>query len=1555
MKDNKNNPIGIISKGMNTMSSPEHQPEGTSTFNLNVVNESENGDTLMLSNERSTKLEYTLPEGMELINDVYINKGEVAIFSCDKFGNSEIGIFNEYSMTYEIVVNDATSLPNEKLNFSKEFPIDLTYRLRRGCERTVYFTDNNSSPREINLDNPDKYKNLAGRFDASKFRLQRLVNAVPQFNRIEVLNYGGSLAPGSYNLAIQYVDENLNATEFITSSDVLLIYNDDTTKNFNDITGSIKLVQEDNFLDFPTTTKSISVIMDNLDVTFPYYRLALIAANTGSGQITEVKVSDVIPTSKKDYVITGTNTPFNSTTQEILQVSDIIEKARHITQVDNMLILAETQGSQINFCELQKYASKINTDLVTKKVFLNSMDDINNPKSPTVNFGGGSYMPGEIYAFGIVYVFEGNEESPVMHIPGKPSSVPNSQVFRPGANVYGMSNDNASASTLYIENDTCIDFWGRDGSGNLLENRRVRHHRFPNRRDLGLPLVREENSNTSNRNFYIVNFTGQGNITLPTEDVPQPIFSARLTYEVNGEQFTSLLQINPSESTNPVYVTVNSQRHLSNAINIISIVEDPGDGNAAYEVAQGVVSPKGLIYVAVPQTIQAEQNTKIYSTDVFGVQFSNIDLPPESETGKKCLGYYIVRAERTETEKTILDSAVLTPSLKNSKYISHGLLAPELSQTDFDNRIDDNIFGVINPEYKFLSNDVRGFTEIIYEGNFAITNTRKSKIAYQDVVEGTSFDSENHDKSEKDEDGFDLSVAVRDSEVTYSSFNGGNYLKETVDDLFYLDALDFKDINLGENTIYNIAGDNKIGIIRFKDGQGVPKSRFRNNFPYIVFKRQNLNPYSNFRNLPYYKESSNIFTSSTVSVFGGDSYVSPMRYVNSVFWENRLTLRKGKTGFWKKLLGVVAIVAGVVLSIFTFGAAGVLVAVGGGLLVAGAGTLMLSSGIKQDKWNKAYNEEYEKGLRETALDDYVKWSYKHREGKDFGPADDTIQWIADCVTDFWFQTSVNTNLRVGTTTGLPTHLSAPGIRESGNTTPEALFRKNDSWRLGGGSLYPMSALEFHMASKLMFFDPERKDSRKYYGHSLGEYYKLNPDYLRLNKEKIHFPLGLEYECCSDCREIFSQRIRYSEQSFQEELSDNYKVFLPNNYKDMPGEFGSVSNVFTMGNNLFVHMEETLYLLPRNYQERVTDQVVSFIGTGSFFEIPPQQILDSNGDSGGTTFKFANVKTKYGYFFASNKALYSFDGKQLSNLSERDIKPFFDKNQKIYGDTQETIKEHITIYSNPDNTSLDKGVGYRLGYDSLLKRILFTKIDSNLEGDVNYSFTVSYDLKTQSFISFHSYFPTHYLKTNNLFAYRRDLIGQLWSFNQVGKHNRFFGEHFKSIVEYIAITNPLQEMVTEDLLIHATFQKFDSQEHNYSNDLATFFNEAMLYNSYQNTSTLSIENKNTSPKDFFGKSIRNISTDKILTERVGGNWRINNFRDLVVDYQRPMFITKHSSLQSSYFIDKRLNPLVIDIKKPWKERQVLRDKYLIVRLIFDKFAENKFVLKTTMASQSPSIE
>lgn len=183
--------------------------------------------------------------------------------------------------------------------------------------------------------------------------------------------------------------------------------------------------------------------------------------------------------------------------------------------------------------------------------------------------------------------------------------------------------------------------------------------------------------------------------------------------------------------------------------------------------------------------------------------------------------------------------------------------------------------------------------------------------------------------------------------------------------------------------------------------------------------------------------------------------------------------------------------------------------------------------------------------------------------------------------------------------------------------------------------YPVSKLEQHLHKKLLVNNQDRYEGYEYLGLPTGEYYNVNPDYHRTDKEKPFYHLPLEYDCCTHCQEDFPHRVHYSEQSFQEELTDNYRTFLPNNYRDIEGETGEIKNIFKINNDLFIHTLEGLWQMPRSYQERVTDQIVSFIGTGSYFEIPPQKILDDDtGSSAGTQHKWSAIKTPSGYFFVS---------------------------------------------------------------------------------------------------------------------------------------------------------------------------------------------------------------------------------------------------------------------------------------------------------------------------------
>jgi hypothetical protein len=56
----------------------------------------------------------------------------------------------------------------------------------------------------------------------------------------------------------------------------------------------------------------------------------------------------------------------------------------------------------------------------------------------------------------------------------------------------------------------------------------------------------------------------------------------------------------------------------------------------------------------------------------------------------------------------------------------------------------------------------------------------------------------------------------------------------------------------------------------------------------------------------------------------------------------------------------------------------------------------------------------------------------------------------------------------------------------------------------------------------------------------------------------------------------------------------------------------------------------------------------------------------------------------------------------------------------------------------------------------------------------------------------------------------------------------------------------------------------------------------------------------------------------------------------------MFLKNISSLQSNYYIDKVVNPSAIDYNKDWSQLESFRDKFLVVRLIFDNFADTRLI-------------
>jgi hypothetical protein len=1361
-----------VAGGINTDVSLVNQPPGSTRFVMTGVDETKEGDLGTISTEESNAPCYQIPvfprntSGTPYVplGKVYIGEDNFLLFFGHQSGNSLICEL-DVNCNLSILVDDYNQ--TEKLGFSITQQIDATFRLRRGCERTVYWID--PKPRTMVIDKPEDYKD-AGLWNISKFNLFKTYKSIPHIQAIEVEDNGGSLAPGSYNFSIRYLDEDFNPTEFVNSTETIMIYNSPLTSDFKDIRGATKETNE-SYLQHPDSNKSIKIVLDptTLDTNYPFYQIAITEANAGGGLISSTKLTQEISTRNSTFYYTGTNYESEVSQNEVTMFNNIIEKAQSIEQIDNILVLGDIEGKQINFCNLQKYASKISADLVTQDIFLNVLDN-SNSKDPSLHFNGVGYMPGEIYSFGIVYIFEDNSTSPVYHIPGKNSSVPESKIYSPADKVYPMSkNENTCADTEYIEGQGCSngDYWGVDCEGIPLLGTPVRHHRFPLRTDYNIPFVTKQS--TINTPDLIKVITGKASkasesipVTCNDDSVTCPTYATGnttyypMTLEVQyldgltTETFTkvfSLEDFSASEdegiTTSPIEFNFNSSNIYGTSVQIIQITEkfpDPiaNPDNVITFTGPTITTPAGmnqyttlsgttgLTYDLVVGVSTSTGTQDLYTSRMFGIKFSNIQVPSDLDTnGQKVIGYYIVRNPRKESDRSVVGSAVLTPTIKERHFVSQGLLFPEfLSNSEYTNKLKKDIVGFISPEHKFDDEKYASFSKIVQQGKFTkdAVNSVYSRSKINDVVDGSGYVSGKHKDKEKDSDGFSIQIKTRDNKTIFTQNTTLNLTTVDLKEVFYLNALEDKELqdsNDEPKNVFNLACDNKIGIISLNQDLTVP---IATSLPYVYLYRDLLNPYSNFRVDPYYKESKNpeSFTTSTCEIFNGDSYITPIRYVNSIYYDTRMRKRAGKTNAWNFIIAAVLVIVAVVVSIFVPGAgtaAGVgLVSLAAGLV--GVATTLALSGIKQAAWNKAYNQLYDQGLRDTITDEYLLNDIDPISGYARGfrknPSDDEIQWLGECA-NLWFESSVNIGLRHGASEGTPDFLNAPTNKEPSSAPPEWEWEYFGIRSVGSEAIDPSTSLDSHMFKKLTYLDATRKAYRAYIGLAAAEMYLLNPDYKRRNRQKVYNHLPLEYDCCSDCKEKFPHRWHWSEQAFQEEVTDNFRMFLPNNYKDLEAETGRITDIYRIGNNLYVHTEEGLWHCPQTFQERVTGDIISFIGTGEYFSIPPRKIVDDNNSSAGNKHKWGRTKTKYGVLFPceKEKKWYLFNGEQLQPISDNGNSAWF-KTYMNFLIEDSFFAANNKLYPYRNNPSNILGTGFLSTYDTNKERLIVTKKDFNLK-------------------------------------------------------------------------------------------------------------------------------------------------------------------------------------------------------------------------------------------------
>ncbi len=409
--------------------------------------------------------------------------------------------------------------------------------------------------------------------------------------------------------------------------------------------------------------------------------------------------------------------------------------------------------------------------------------------------------------------------------------------------------------------------------------------------------------------------------------------------------------------------------------------------------------------------------------------------------------------------------------------------------------------------------------------------------------------------------------------------------------------------------------------------------------------------------------------------------------------------------------------------------------------------------------------------------------------------------------------------------------------------------------------------------------------------SLGHSREFNKQYSFENTLQKFYPFQLEERSIHD----FKNRTVYSELLSEGQQTDQYRVFLPNNYHDIPKAKGEIWDSFVFQNTLYLQTPQSLF---RSFVNDTATQITSlgevYLGSGGLFPRPSIEIMTLNGGYAGTKSQFAGCNTPFGRFMIDN-----LQGKVF--LLTDSLEEISDKGNFRY--FLEKIKSSV------DNPS--SGVGYISSYDYQNKRWLLTGNATSPDD----RFTISYSPKLQSWSSTHTYYPRFLIsKGSRLFGFNTTEIHEM----NTGEKGLYLSDSSPKPIEIIYIFN--EDMMTNkslDNLVILTTSELEGVE--FPQDT---FNHIQCYNNNRNSGVIDLVNDELEP-----------TYTQLRIRKVNEEFRLAVPRDYVIDPS------------SGIFDPTNLTPSLIESDPQREFRPRMRGKYVAVKLTYDNLNNRTLTLYT----------
>ena len=422
------------------------------------------------------------------------------------------------------------------------------------------------------------------------------------------------------------------------------------------------------------------------------------------------------------------------------------------------------------------------------------------------------------------------------------------------------------------------------------------------------------------------------------------------------------------------------------------------------------------------------------------------------------------------------------------------------------------------------------------------------------------------------------------------------------------------------------------------------------------------------------------------------------------------------------------------------------------------------------------------------------------------------------------------------------------------------------------------------------------------------------------------------------------RAIYSLPQQYESKKDSWRAFLANNYYDFDSEITSIKSINKTGALFMMKYTSPLsFMGVEELQMDGTNTKVT-IGDGKLFDNNKQLQsivnVDDSYEYGSCQGRYCTIGTLHGVFWVSQNQgkVFNYLGK-LNEISNSGMKWWF---AKYLPSQLLKVYPNYPLYDNPL-----KGVGVMTIYDNTNEIVYISKKDFKplketytYDADGNFydngvkveftdskyfedaSWTISYDPKTQTWISFHDWVPTFVIPGKNHFmSVNTDSI---WKHNiRCDSYCNFYGIDYPFEIEFVSATGQqVNSMRSIEYLLEAYNIKNECRDKFHILDQN--FDQAIIYNSEQISGLLKLNIKQKSnPLNLLNYPIINLDSIEIQFSKEENKYRFNQFWDITKDrgeftgYNVSMFNTS----PSGYKFD--INPNYVNYDKDSLQRKKFR--------------------------------